>query len=343
MTSCSRFVVLFTLMTSLLSQSNNVFAFDDNKLLGSYFTIVMIRGNNDDGSMAFGSGVIIEDKKVLTNCHIFRQTKDMWISRGEDTFPINGIQVDASHDLCLLTSETLPFAPAKLGRSNEIKKGSEVLAIGHSSAAVAPVTSVGSVRARYAVDGGNIIKTNARFAMGASGSGLFDSEGFLIGINTFKTPGKEAYFYALPIEWAEHVKKMPITHDLRVEQTAFWEVDDAKKPFFMKVAMPEIEKNWKSLFNVADQWVKETPNNTEAWYELGLAEENLQQSTEAETSYRKALSLDPDNLDALFKLGLIASHKGNQPEVDAILASIEKLNTEVAQELSSMVHCPKEC
>ena len=41
-------------------------ALDKEKLLGSFFSIVMIRGYNPDGSLAYGSGVIVAQNKVLT-------------------------------------------------------------------------------------------------------------------------------------------------------------------------------------------------------------------------------------------------------------------------------------
>ena len=183
----------------LLGLMPSAHAFDKEKLLGSFFTIVMIRGHNADGSLAYGSGVIVEPTKVLTNCHIFRQTKEPWISRGEDTFAINSVQADRYHDLCLVTAETLPFPPAQIGSAASMKKGEEILAIGHSSASPVPITSIGAIKSIYPFDNGNVIRSTARFAMGASGSGLFDGEGHLIGINTFKTPGKNAYFYALHV------------------------------------------------------------------------------------------------------------------------------------------------
>jgi len=41
---------------------------------------VMIRGYADDGSLAYGSGVIIGDNEVVTNCHVLRKTKKPWVS-----------------------------------------------------------------------------------------------------------------------------------------------------------------------------------------------------------------------------------------------------------------------
>lgn len=327
----------------LLGLMPSAHAFDKEKLLGSFFTIVMIRGHNADGSLAYGSGVIVEPTKVLTNCHIFRQTKEPWISRGEDTFAINSVQADRYHDLCLVTAETLPFPPAQIGSAASMKKGEEILAIGHSSASPVPITSIGAIKSIYPFDNGNVIRGTARFAMGASGSGLFDGEGHLIGINTFKTPGKNAYFYALPLEWLASLKTKPVETTFPIDGKTFWEEDDEHKPLFMQMAEPEIQQDWSKLSSVAEKWIKAEPNNSEAWYELGFAQEHLKQKTEAEKSYRHAIMLNAQNIDALFRVGIIASEKGNKAEVEAIKVTISQINQETAEEFNQAVSCSTAC
>lgn len=330
------------LCLSFLTLIPSAQAFDREKLLGSFFSIVMIRGYNPDGSLAYGSGVVVEPKKVLTNCHIFRQTKEPWISRGEDTFTIDSVQADRYHDLCLITSEALPYSPAQIGSVTTMKKGEEILAIGHSSASPTPITAIGAIKSIYPFENGNVIRGTARFAMGASGSGLFDSEGHLIGINTFKTPGRNAYFYALPIEWLASVKAKPMD-TFPIDGKTFWEEDDEHKPLFMQVAEPELQQDWSKLSNVAEKWIKSEPNNSEAWYELGFAQEHLNQKVEAEKSYRHAIMLNAQNIDALFRVGLIASEKGNTTEVEAIKVSISQINQEIAEEFSLAVSCSTAC
>jgi serine protease Do len=318
-------------------------AFDKEKLLGSFFSIVMIRGYNPDGSLAYGSGVIVAQNKVLTNCHIFRQTKEPWISRGEDSFTIASIQADRYHDLCLITADNLPFPPAVIGSVNAMKKGEEIIAIGHSSASPAPITSFGALKASYPFEGANIIRSTARFAMGASGSGLFDGQGRLIGINTFKTPGRNAYFYALPVEWLASLEKQPAETQYPIDGKTFWEEDDANKPLFMQMAEPEIQEEWPRLLGIAQKWIKKEPNNTEAWFELGVAQEHSDQKADAEKSYRHALMLNEGNIDAMFRLGVMAAEKGNIAEVQAIKVAIGNIDADTAEEFNTAITCDEKC
>ena len=62
---------------------HSAFAYDRAKLMDAWVANVMIRGYADDGSLAYGSGVIIGDNEVVTNCHVLRKTKKPWVSQGE--------------------------------------------------------------------------------------------------------------------------------------------------------------------------------------------------------------------------------------------------------------------
>jgi hypothetical protein len=75
----------FILIITLLCITKPALAIDQQKILAAMQSVVMVRGYNDNGGLAYGSGVIVADNKVMTNCHIFRSTKSPWIARGEDT------------------------------------------------------------------------------------------------------------------------------------------------------------------------------------------------------------------------------------------------------------------
>lgn len=319
------------------------YAFDQAKLMNSYFSVVMVRGYNPDGGMSYGSGVIVAPNRILTDCHIFRQSNRPWISHGEDTYIITAIQADRYHDLCLAQTENLPFKPVTIGSGNALRKNQEVLAIGHSSGVPAPLTAIGVLKSLYPFNNANVIRTTARFTLGASGSGLFDEEGRLIGINTFKTPGRVAYYYALPVEWLASLEKQPVETMFPITGKTFWEEDDDKKPFFMQMAIPEIQEDWPKLLAVAERWSEAEPGNTEAWYELGLAHEKLGKLNEAESAYRKSTALNGSNTDALFRLGIIAAQRGNQDEVRAINLALLNIDKTIAREFSEAVGCKADC
>jgi tetratricopeptide (TPR) repeat protein len=179
--------------------------------------------------------------------------------------------------------------------------------------------------------------------MGASGSGIFDAEGNLLGINTFKTPGKPAYFYSLPIEWLANVEKLPVETTFPITGKAFWEADDDKKPYFMQIAIPEINKDWPMLAQVAQKWTEADTKNSDAWYELGIAQENLYKIDDAKAAYKKSVLLDATNVDSLFRLGLIAQSLGDKTEMHTINLAIANVDKDLAQKYSEMLGCGAEC
>lgn len=336
-------IVAIAISCALIIIASNAQAYDRAKLMKSFFSIVMIKGYTTDGSMAYGSGVVVGKNKVVTNCHIFRKTPEPFISRGEDTYRITQIQADRYYDMCLVATDATPFEPSDIGSATTMKKGAEIIGMGHSSGNPSPVNANGVLKSIYPFNNGYIIRSTARFTMGASGSGLFDGEGRLIGINTFKSPGRNAYFYALPIEWLASVEKQPIETKFPIDGKTFWEEEDANKPFFMQVAQPELQEDWSKLLAVSQKWVKAEPKNTEAWYELGVAQEHTKLKVDAEKSYRQALNLSKDNVDAMFRLGLLAAEQGNIKEVQAMKLAISSIDTDTAEEFTKAITCGEKC
>lgn len=333
LTSLLSSILILTIMSTI---STTALAYDNAKILAATQTVVMIRGYNEDGGLAYGSGVVIAKNKVVSNCHVFRTTKKPWVARGEDTYTVKSIQADRYRDMCILTVDNLPLAAAGLGDIDELKYAEPVLSIGHSHGAPAPLTSMGEVKAKYPFQRGTMIKSTAQFRMGASGSGLFNMRGELIGINTFKTPGRRAYFYSLPIAWIAEILKEEAETTFPIDGRTFWEEEDVNKPFFMQVALPRIHQQWPKLKSIAEQWTDKEPNTAEAWFELGLANTQLENIAEAEKCYQQVIKLAPGNLEALFKLGQIAKDKGDDANVEKIKALIAEVDAAKASEFNQI-------
>jgi hypothetical protein len=331
-------------VTALLSAIQPAFALDKDKVLEAYFTIVLIRGYTPSGGVGYGSGVVVGKDKVLTNCHVFRSTKQPWISRGEDTYSINTVKADTWHDLCLVTTSPLPFKPATIGKSTTLKRGQEIVAFGHSNGVPQPLTSNGSVKALFDDDSGKVIRSTAKFAMGASGSGLFDMNGNLVGINTFKTAGRTgSIHFALPIEWLEKLEKQTETSTFPIAGRALWEEDEDKKPYYMQTAVPESRADWPKLVQIAEKWTQVEPKNTDAWFELGLGLEMSGKMEQAEKAYKESASIENTNFDAQFKLGAIAKARGDTAEMHRIQLILANLDPDVAAEYSASLECGTSC
>jgi serine protease Do len=337
-------LLALALSVASLGTTQTAYAIDKQKMLDAYFGIVLIRGHNNSGGLAYGSGVVVGKDKVITNCHVFRSTKEPWISRGEDTYEITSVKADTWHDLCLVTTSPLPFKPVIIGKSTDLKRGQEIVAFGHSNGVPAPLTSNGSVKALYDDASGKVIRSTAKFAMGASGSGLFDTEGRLVGINTFKTAGRTgSIHFALPIEWLDQLEKKTEISSFPISGKALWEEDEDKKPFYMQAAVPESRADWPKLIQIAERWTQAEPKNTEAWYALGLGLDGVSKTEEAIKAYKQAVSLDSTNFEALFKLGALAKTRGDTAEVHRIQLVLAEMDKDIAAEYSATLECAVSC
>ena len=334
---------LTLLMSALLLVSQSALAFEQQDLMKVFFSVVLVRGYDDAGGLAYGTGVVVSDHQVVTNCHVLRRTRQAWVSQAESIYKIESVQADPKHDLCLLNTEKLALRPVEIGSTAALNKGDEVFSLGHSSGSLSPTTSGGQVKSLYPYDNGLVVRTNARFTLGASGSPLFDAVGRLIGINTFKTPGRVAFFYAVPVEWLKDIEKIPAETKLPISGQAFWEFTDEEKPFFMQVALPHLNEDWAKLQEVSQRWIKAEPDNAEAWYELGSAQEGLGKAEDALASYRKVVSILPSHSEALFHLGVFASQRGDRDEMHKVSLILAKVDQMMAEEFNKKVGCEKEC
>lgn len=294
--------------------------------------------------MAYGSGVVVAENAVVTNCHVMRATKQPWVSRGEDSYSITAVRADAWHDLCLVTTHNLPFKPVPRGNSLSLTRGQEITAIGHSNGAPAPLTSRGEIQGLYPTPSGNMIRSSAKFLMGASGSGLFDMQGRLVGINTFKTAGRGgSIHFALPVEWLETLEKMPASSDFPISGKALWEEDEDKKPFYMRAAVPESRQDWVTLEKISTLWTQQEVSSADAWFSLGLSQQSLKHFEAAAISFDKAVALDNQFVEAWFRRGEVAQLLGDVQTVHAVETRLQQIDPLLVTAYQAYLGCGPDC
>ena len=85
---------------------------------------------------------------------------------------------------------------------------------------------VSQLRGDYGKRAAPLIQTDVAISPGSSGGGLFNGQGELIGITTFKISGggSEGLSFALPVEWVKEIVKSSIAaRDTALKQVAcFW-------------------------------------------------------------------------------------------------------------------------
>ena len=114
-----------------------------------------------------------------------------------------------TRDLCVLFVDELSIPPAAkpvpLGVARNVSIGEEVYAIGAPRGLELSLSRgiISQLRGEGGKRAAPILQTDAAISPGSSGGGLFDQDGKLIGITTFKAlgTGTEGLSFAIPVEW----------------------------------------------------------------------------------------------------------------------------------------------
>jgi len=304
-------------------------------------TIVKIYTTTTNGGRGTGSGFVVADNLVATNCHVLSNASGISMSsRGESYAPV-GLKADWKHDVCLLRFEYLQIKPATLAESDHLEYGADTFSVGFSGGSPKPLTTVGKIKALYAFDDGHIIRTSASFLMGASGSPLLNEKGEVIGMNTFKSPGTNGYFYNVPVKWIKAAMNLPETDKVIQTDTPFWDAPLEKRPYWMQVVLPAQAGKWDDLLVIAQAWRQAAPNDPEANYyvalaeqNLGLAEQNAEKVRMAKSKFEHILTLQPQHTPSLLALAQMAQAQGNQPEFKNLSQKLSVLDADAYEALS---------
>ena len=202
-------------------------------------SVVKITVLGAEGTGGSGSGAILsEDGEILTNNHVVDVAEaggQITVSFNDGTTaPADVVGTDPVTDLAVIKAEDVSgLTPARIGDSEALEVGEEVVAIGSPFGLEATVTSgiVSSLNRPVAVGGGTdgddtiypAIQTDAAINPGNSGGPLVNLDGQVVGVNSsIRTSssglggqgGNIGLGFAIPIS-----KVLPIVEQLRNGET----------------------------------------------------------------------------------------------------------------------------
>ncbi|WP_229008713.1 serine protease [Methylophilus sp. Leaf408] len=272
-------------------------------------SIVKVHVITQTGGHGVGTGVVVAKDTVATNCHVLANSNGISISKfGESISPV-GMVADWPHDACLLKFQYLELAPVKLASADSLNYGDDVFTIGFPGGPPKPQTIAGKVRALYPYDGGTIVRSDAAFIMGSSGSPTFNQAGELVSLSTFKSPGKHAYFYSIPVEWVQALMQKDSVSTPAPDGTPFWDLPPLERPYWMQVVQPYQNSDWKELEAISRVWFSQQPNSAEAAFYLASALHGQGQLDAAQQAYQQSVALQPVHIDAWIGLAILAQQK----------------------------------
>ena len=185
------------------------------KAASSVLVVLALDGNGTATSQ--GSGVVVGKQEVVTNCHVVEDAAGIVVRQASGHVGGRPWRMEASvlarqeeRDLCLLFVGDLSAPPAatvvRLGSAQRLSVGEEVYAVG-APRGLELSLSRGIVSQLRGVSGKRrapLVQTDAAISLGSSGGGLFNGNGELVGITTFKRRGENLNF-ALPVEWVREL------------------------------------------------------------------------------------------------------------------------------------------
>jgi hypothetical protein len=259
--------------------------------------VLKVTVTRHDGGQEYGSAVPLAGDRMVTNCHVLRDAHEIKVETPQETWNARVEVRDAYRDLCLLDVPGYAANPTPMIETGETRVGMAVVAAGYSGGAFAlssgPIVGLHDCECG---DGGKIIQTSAAFDRGASGGGLFDAQGRLVGILTFKARAGGRFHFALPVTWLRQLAAGEV--EPLAFGTAFWEKPGKESARFLAACDLGAKQDWRSLDVLAASWTHQEPNNPEAWMALGHARLGEARWRAAAEAFRRALMIESTHAEA---------------------------------------------
>lgn len=292
-------------------------------------SILVVKAQDTQGKhKAQGSGVMLPNGKVVTNCHVLKNRARFQVGRSEQFVSVTLYAEDLDKDLCLLEVKGLSAKPVQLGKATALKVGEAVYAVGSPKGLELSLSD--GIVSQLRGDTPPIIQTTAAISPGSSGGGLFDAEGRLVGITTLYLDGGQSLNFAMPVEWLASIQPGKKQQVAQGRSQADW---------LARAVALEQREDWRGMVDWCRQWSLADPGNAWAQYDLGVAYTNLQHYTDAINAYREALRLRPDLAKAWNSLGIAHALFANQNQQAALEAvrELRRYDPQAADELFKMI------
>ena len=150
-----------------------------------------------------GSGFIIKpDGIIVTNNHVVADARTMAVKllSGEVYRNVYLVSADPIDDLAFLKIEAVDLPTIRLGNSNSVQLGDEVLLIG-APQGLEQTVSNGLISGIRLDNGVRVLQTSAAASPGSSGGPLLNRSGEAVGVMSFKVVNGENLNFTIPINY----------------------------------------------------------------------------------------------------------------------------------------------
>lgn len=196
------------------------------------------------GTDKVGTGFILDKQGlVATNLHVVKGEPEITVKLHDGTsYPVTEIAgFDPGRDLALLRIKpTKPLTTVRLGDSDQMTAGDQVVAIGNplgvfdysvSSGLISQVRPVCSPGEDKCPPGGlTLLQISAPISQGSSGGPLFNQFGEVVGVTTLIVAQGQAINFAVPGNYLKPLVAQPIALTMQKFAEGTREEDDEQSP-----------------------------------------------------------------------------------------------------------------
>ncbi len=309
------------------------------RLFEAAASVLKVEVSRQQGGYALGSGVVVADGLVVTNCHVTQSAVGISVVRGDERWRVEAQARDPGHDLCVLKVPRLRAPSVVVGQSSELVVGQAVAAVGFTGGQGLQ-NSTGQVIDLHRLDGGYVIQSDNWFSSGASGGALFDEQLRLVGLLTFRLRGGQLHYFASPAEWlrpmlganANFQPVAPFTTVPPAEQF-YWQRQPPLQPAFLQAAALQRDLNWPELETLARLWSESDTTDPAPLNALARALEGMGRLGDAVRALEQSVKLAPGSAMAWLQLGQLALRQGQLAKALEIRQRLDALAPALASAL----------
>lgn len=189
-------------------------------------SVVKIMAISQSGTQNLGSGVVIDHDKIATNCHVTRAAVRAYLLKESQLHAVRAEAALPEFDVCILETGTVTLPAVPLANPDTVVPGDQITIIGYPLALGIKMKKGSVIRLHPHADD-EIIEISAGFKQGASGGGVFNDNGELIGLMTFMgRHDKQVHYYAVPVTWLARVLEQTFVPMRTFSERSFWEKGD---------------------------------------------------------------------------------------------------------------------
>ena len=151
-----------------------------------------------------GMAVEVEVGQMVTTCHGIPAGSKLVVKVGKDAMPADLTITDEDLDLCRLSIPGFTTPPLKLA-TEDAKAGEKVVVVGMNANGEMAATE-GKVNQLRPTPSGPVLDISVPIAASASGGGVFNDRGQLVGIATTAHQAGAGLNIALPVTWIAQMR-----------------------------------------------------------------------------------------------------------------------------------------